>query len=268
MIEKKLQQAAEALPENRSDFSVVENRITEKARHPRPVRRRRLAIAMVLAVLLVGCVAVTEPDYHLYNGNWWNFIPGLFSDPADDFEMHDDLTRKAAEELGITLPETLGGHPIISYNRYNLTTKRVPIQLAWLSPKFVYHSSYYGVEKEEPWVSPNGIAGTRHWVEGAQIKYGPTDDEIWHRQFGFDENDVYTAANFTLANHPVEMITSVEYEGRILYVGQFDFSNYEHPHWEVTWVDHGNGVVFSVNGEAETPDTLIEYAKEIIELNK
>ena len=268
MMEQKLQNAANALPENRSDFSAVENRAAQKARRLKPLRRKRLAIAMVLAILLVGCVAVTEPDYHLYNGNWWNFIPGLFSDPADDFEMHDDLTRKAAEELGITLPETLGGNPIIGYNRYNLTTKKVPIQLAWLSPKYVYHSSYYGVEMEEPWGSPNGISGTRHWVEGAQVKYGPTDDEIWHRQFGFDENNVFTATNFTLANHTVAAITSVEYEDITIYVGQFDFSTYEQPHWEVTWVDTESGAVFSVNGEAETPDTLIEYAQQIIDLNK
>ena len=268
MIEQKLQQAADTLPESRSSFSAVENHIAEKARCPRPARRRRLAIAMILAVLLVGCVAVTEPDYHLYNGNWWNFIPGLFSDPADDFEMHDDLTWKAAEELGITLPETLGGHPTIGYNRYNLTTKKVPIQIAWLSPKYVYHSSYYGVEKEEPWVSPDGIEGTRHWVEGAQVKYGSTGDEIWRRQFGFNENDVYTAANFTLANHPVKEITSLEYKDITIYVGRFDFSAYEQPHWEVTWVDPENSVVFSVNGEAETPDSFIAYAKEIIELNR
>ena len=41
MIEKKLHAAAEALPESRNDFSAVENRMTEKARRPRPVRRRR-----------------------------------------------------------------------------------------------------------------------------------------------------------------------------------------------------------------------------------
>ena len=268
MIEQKLLSAANALPENSGDFTAVENRITQKTHRSRIIRRKRLAIAMVLAVLLVGCVSVTEPDYHLYNGNWWNFIPGLFSDPADDFEMHDDLTWKAAEELGITLPETLGGNPIIGYNRYNLTTKKVPIQIAWLSPKYVYHSSYYGVEREEPYISPDGIEGTRHWREGASVLFGSTDDKIWRRQFGFDENNAFTASNHTESWLHVDTITSMEYEGFIIYTCKITSDDLDFVNWKITWVDVGNGVAFSLDSQWEAPETLIEYAKEIIDLNR
>lgn len=267
MIEQKLQQAADNLPENRSDFSAVEEKIRKK-QHPKAIPRRRFATAILLCILLVGCVAVTEPDYHLYNGNWWNFIPGLHFDPAEEFGLQDDQTMKASKKLGITLPETLGDYPIIFFGRNNLTTKKVPIQIAWLSPHYLYYSSYYGVEMEEPYVSPDGIEGTRHWREGAEVIYGPTDDQIWRRQFGYDENDVFVAGNWTLANHPVVEITSLEYEGITIYVGQIDISSYEHPIWDVTWVDYENGVVFSLEGDFEAPDTLIEYAKEIIDLNR
>lgn len=267
MIEEKLQNAANLLPDPRSDFPAVEKHSNTKQRtSSRP--RKRLVAAMLLAVLLVGCVAASAPDYHLYNGNWWNFLPGVFFDPAEEFGLHDDQTMKTAEKLGITLPETLGGYPVIGFSKLNLTTKKVPIQIAWLSPHYVYYSSYYGVDMEEPRVSPDGIEGTHHWSEGADVTYGPTDNEIWRRQFGYDENNAFVATNWTLADHPVEEISSLEYEGITVYVAKIGIMFREKPMWDVTWVDVENGVVFSIDEYYENPDTLIAYAKEIIDLNK
>ena len=267
MIEQKLQQAAENLPEHSGDYPAVEERVKRKQYKSRPVRRKRLAIAMVLAVLLVGCVAVTEPDYHLYNGTLRGYDPGM-----DEIYKMRGLawkdTQKEAEKLGITLPETLGGYPVIDFNRYNLTNQEVPHWYALLAPRYVYHSSFYGVEMEEPYVSPDGIEGTRHWREGAEITYGSTNDEIWRRQFGFDEHDVFVAGNYKLGRGNVEEITSQEYQGYTLYIGKILYETFDYPNWDVTWVDYGRGVVFSVDGEFETPDALIGYAKEIIDLNK
>ena len=268
MIEKKLQQAADSLPENFSDFSAVENRIAAKSNRPRPVRRRRLAIAMVLVALLVGCMSVTVPEYHLYNGNWWHFIPGVHFDPADEFDLHDNQTRKAARKLGITLPETLGGHPIINFSRNNLTTREVPLWYAWIWPDYLYFSSFYGYDAEVPLVMEDGTETFAQSSVGVDVTYGPTDDEIWRRQFGFDENDVFLATNITLANLPVEEIYDLEYEDIPLYVGRITISIRKQPLWVVTWVDHDHGVVFSIDGYYETPDDLIEFAKEIIDLNK
>ena len=268
MIEQKLQAAADALPEHNSNFSALENRMAEKTSRSLPVRRGRLAIVMILAVLLVGCVAVTEPDYHLYNGNWWQFLPGLYEDPAKTFDLHWEQTQKAAAELDIILPETLDGNPVIGYDRFNLTTKKVPIQIAWLSPKYVYHSSYYGIEKEEPYISPDGIAGTGHWREGTSILYGSTDDEIWRRQFGFDENNAYTASNHTGSWLQVDTITSMEYEGFIIYTCKITGDEPDFVNWKITWLDVGNGVVFSIDSQWEDSDALIDYAKQIIDLNK
>lgn len=262
MIEEKLQNAADALPGPRSEFLAVEERAKKKARRTKSAPRKRFVVAMLLCILLVGCVAVSEPDYHLYNGNWWH---SGFGD-ANGQGWQD--TQNAAEKLGITLPETLGGHPVISFSQYNLTNQEVPIWWAWLSPRYVYQSSFYGVEMEEPYISEDGHEGTRHWKEGANVTYGSTDDEIWRRQFGYDENNVYVASNSTLAGLPVEEITSFEYEGFTVYVGRITVSTRELPLWRVTWVDAENGVVFYIDEYYETPDTLIEYAKEIIDLNK
>ncbi len=267
MIEKKLQNAASALPENHSDFSAVEIRIQEKSRRPRTVRRKRLAIVMVLVALLAGCVAAAEPDYHLYNGNWWSFVFDV--DAILDMTEHDwNQTQKAAKKLGITLPQTLGGYPVIDYGRWNLTNQEVPIWFAWLSPQYVQQYSYYGYDAEFPHTMPDGTESTLHTSVGVEVGYGSTDDNIWRRQFGFDEKDVYTAGDYTLANHPVVEITSLEYQGFTIYVGQIGITFQELPLWVVTWVDHNNGVVFSLDGYYETPDAMIGYAKEIIDLNR
>lgn len=268
MMEEKLQQAADQLPEYKGDFLAVEEKVKQKYAHPKSSPRRRFALAMVLCLLLVGCMSVTVPEYHLYNGNWWHFIPGLHFDPADEFDLHDDQTMKAAEKLGITLPETLGGYPIISFARNNLTTREVPLWYAWIWPDYLYYSSFYGYEAEFPWVMPDGTESTLHTLMGVEVTYGPTDNEVWRRQFGFDENDVYTAGDYTLANHPVVEINSLECENITIFVGQMGITFQELPRWSVTWVDQDNGVVFSIDGYFETPDAMIEYAKEIIDLNK
>ncbi len=265
MIEKKLQSAADSLPIPRGNFPEVENAVNQMQTKPKSAPRKRLIAALVLVLLLVGCMSVTVPEYHLYNGNWWNFIPG---DPTEEYGLHNDRTMKAAEELGITLPETLGGYPIIAFSRYNLTTREVPLCYAWIWPDYLYFSSYYGVEMEEPRISPEGNKSTYRWNAGTEVTYGPTDHEVWRRQFGFDESDVYTAGDYTLANHPVTEITSLEYEGITVYVGQIGISFRELPRWSVTWVDCENGVVFSLDGYYETPDDMIGFAKQIIDLNK
>ena len=94
------------------------------------------------------------------------------------------------------------------------------------------------------------------------------EDVPGRRQFGFDDTDVYIAWSDNLAWVHVENITYLEYEGYTLYIGKNIIDTLESPYWDVTWVDHGNGVVFSVDGVAETPDALIEYAKQIIDLNR
>ena len=267
MIEQKLQNAANGLPENHSDFSAVENRIAEKANRPQPIRRVRLAIALVLALLLVGCMAVYEPDYHLYNGRWWSFVFDM--DPVLDMTEHDwNQTQKAAKKLGITLPQTLGGYPVIDYGRWNLTDREVPLWFAWLSPQYIQQSSYYGYDAEFPHTMPDGTETTLHTSVGVEVGYGPTDDEIWRRQFGYDENDAFVAGNWTLVGHPVEEITSFEYEGVTVYVAKIGITFRELPLWVVTWVDYGNGVVFSLDGYYETPEEMTGYAMEIIDLNR
>lgn len=266
MIEEKLQAAADRLPGPRGDYLDVEDRVRKKQVRPKAASRKRLVTLILLAVLLVGCVAVTEPDYHLYNGNWWSFVDGV--DEIHDMTGQDwKDTQKAAEKLGITLPENLGGYPVIGFSRYNLTNQKTVIQLAWLFPRYVYQSSYYGVEMEESYVSPDGIQGTRHWREGADVTYGSTEDEIWRRQFGYDENDVFIGSNYTTGQVDTEGIASQEYAEQTIYVGKVLYDTLDLPIWVVTWVDNANGVVFSLDGEFETPDTLIEYAKQIIDLN-
>lgn len=268
MIEQKLQSAAQALPQPRGDYLDVEERVKKKQRKPKSTPRKRLIVAMVLAVLLVGCMSVTVPEYHLYNGNWWQFIPGLHFDPADVFDTHGKQTHETAKDLGITLPETLGEYPIIEFNRFNLTTKAVPLWYAWINPHYLYFSTYYGVEIEESFINDQGNESTLHRKEGVELIYGSTENDIWRRQFGYDTQNVFDAGNSILSGHQVEEITALEYEGFTVYTGKISIWYSGDTWWNVTWVDETNGVVFSLDCVFDTPDVLIEYAKEIIDLNR
>ena len=265
MIEEKLQEAANRLPECRYNFLAVEEKAKEKTNRPKPVRRRRLAIAMVRALLLVGCVAVTEPEYYLYNGNWAGFLEdGLSNTPNWAWQE----TQKECEKLGLLLPETLGDFPVIDFGRYNLTTKKVPIQIAWLAPRYVYSSCFYGVVNRELWVTPDGIECERHWKEGAEVTYGSISEDVWQRQFGYDTNNVYVGSNYTRTSMPVEEIFPLDLDGITLYVAKVSASLSEKPLWHVTWVDNANGWVISVDGYFDSAKVLIRYAQEIIDLNK
>ena len=265
MIEEKLQAAADQLPVSRSNFLAVEEKAKHKTSQPKPVHRRRLAIAMVLTLLLVGCVAVTEPEYYLYNGNWVEFW-GNGRDSTSDWAHQE--TMKEAGKIGLQLPETLDDFPVIDFSRYNLTTKKVPIQIAWLAPRYVYCSSFYGVVNTELWVTPEGIENERFWKEGVEVTYGSIEEDVWRRQFGYDTDDVYAGDNYTRANYPVEEIFSLDLDGITLYVARITASYSEHPLWHVTWVDQEKGLVISVDGYFETPKNLIRYAQKIIDLNK
>jgi hypothetical protein len=60
----------------------------------------------------------------------------------------------------------------------------------------------------------------------------------------------------------------MEYEGFIIYTCKLTSDDLDFVNWKITWVDVGNGVAFSLDSQWETPETLIEYAKEIIDLNR
>lgn len=274
MMEMKLQQTADALPEPKLDYLTIEEAAKKLVTSPAVYRkkRRRVALICCIALLLVGCVAgPTVPEYHLYNGSYYVLFPGIAFDVLME-ELGIDLTlnsaKSAAEDLSWAVPETLGGSPFLRAEKYNLTTKESHYLTAMLFHHYTYHSIDYGFEMETEITLEDGSPSTASWDENdVRITFGSMDNEVWRRQFGFDEDDVcitYTEdLNFTDTY-------SLEYEGFTLYVGTRQFKSDFYGLLStcgqyVSWVDYDHNTVFCIYARDDSPDFAIACAQELID---
>lgn len=274
MIEQKLQQAADTLPQPTGDYLAVEEAFKSQQTHA-PVyrkKRRQVALILCLSLLLVGCVAgPTVPEYHLYNGNIDLLFPGIAFDAIRNeigWDPEWDSAEKSAKELSWTIPETLGESPCIGADKYNLTTKESNWFMAMLFHHYTYYSVDYGYEMETEVILEDGTPSTAHWTDaGVGLTFGSMDNDVWHRQFGFNENDVWIAYSAFL-----DYIDSysLEYDGYTLYVGTWqsddDFYGLSSYYGQrISWVDYDHNTVFQINSRDDTPDFAIQCAKELID---
>lgn len=252
MIEQKLQQAANRMPEHTDNYPSVEE--AARNRHSQPRRRPASHLALILCVclLLVGCVAgPTVPEYHLYSGA----IPA-------------GAAQRAAKDAGWTIPETLGESPMLEERKYNLTTKETSYLMAQLFYHYTYHAVEYGHKMETDITLEDGSHSVAVWEDAdVDLTFGSTDNEVWRRQFSFDENDVWTGNSKYL-----DFIDSysLEYNGFTLYVGTCRFDNDFYGLLSfycqfVSWVDHDRNTVFQISARDDTPDFAIQCAKELID---
>lgn len=273
MMEQKLQQAANTLPEPTLDFLSVEEASKNKQNAPRPRgQRRRLATMVCLCLLLVGCVAgPTVPEYHLYNGSLALLFPGIaFDEFCDLLDRDPELTsaQKFAEELSWSIPQTLGGSPCYGAEKYNLTTKESNWFMAMMFHHYTYHSIDYGYEMETDITREDGTSSSAHWTDAdVELTFGSMDNDVWRRQFSFDENDVWSGNSkyFDFIDS-----FSLEYDDYILYVGTRQFHDDFYGLLSscgqyVSWVDYDQNTVFCIYCRDDTPDFAIDCAKELID---
>lgn len=270
MMEQKLQQAADALPEPELDYLAVEEAWKNRNAQPKQKPKRlRLAILVCLALLLVGCVAgPTVPEYHLYNGSLSLLFPGLAFDDFCDIIGHDpelNSAKKVAEELGWTIPDTLGGSPCYGADKFNLTTQESHWFIAMLFHHYTYHSVDYGYEMITEVTVEDGHQSDAHWTkDDVRITFGSMDNEVWRRQFHFGEDDVWVAPEGSVDVH------SLKYEGFTLYVSTYpldsDFFGLLSQYLQrIYWMDYDHNTVFSLTAQDDTPDFVIACAKELID---
>lgn len=274
MIERRLQQAADKLPEPKSDYLAVEQAFKKRQnRTPfRKTMRRRAVPVLCIMLLLVGCVAgPTVPEYHLYNGSLSLLFPGIAFDEICELAGWDpelNSAEESAKGLGWSIPDSLGESPQIGVEKYNLTTKASNWFMAMLFHHYTYHSVDYGFEMETEITREDGTHSTAHWTDAdVELTFGSLDNDVWRRQFGFDGNDVWVSHS-TVPDF-VDACT-LEYEGFTLYVGTRQFNNnfyglYSYYGQYIHWVDYDHNTVFALYCRDETPDFAIECVKELID---
>lgn len=276
MLEHTLQQAVDNLPEPTLDYITIEESAKKQRSSPVLLRkkRRRVALMLCLSLLLVGCVAgPTVPEYHLYNGSLSLLFPGIAFDViCEEMGWDAELSsaEKTAENLGWTIPNTLGESPKIGADKYNLTTQESHYLLAMLFHHYTYHSVSYGYEMETEITREDGTPSTAHWTDAdVRITFGSMENEVWHRQFGFDENDIWAGAN--IGGDDLVNSYPVDYNGVILYVATYysgenffyglisDYRQYIH------WIDYDHNTVFQIYARDDTSDFAIACAQELID---
>ena len=252
MIEQKLQQAADRLPEHTDNFLSVEETVRSRQSQPRRKPTPHLALMFCVCLLLVGCVTVpTVPEYHLYSG-----------------AISAGAAQRAAKDAGWTIPETLGKSPKLEERKYNLTTKETSYLVAQLFYHYTYHAVEYGHKMETDITLEDGSPSVAVWEDAdVDLTFGSMDNEVWRRQFSFDENDVWIDSSKHL-----DYIDSysLQYEGFTLYVGTCKFDNdfyglLSYYCQFVSWVDHDHNTVFQISARDDTPDFAIACAKELID---
>ena len=275
MTERKLQHAANTLPEPKTDFlSVEEAYKTQQALAPHYQRkRRRIAWILCFALLLTGCVfGPTVPEYHLYNGDLGLLFPTLAVDEIAHLMGTDPewkSARKEAEALGWTIPESLGGSPWYAVSKANLTTKKSNWFMAMLFHHYTQYSVRYGYEMETEITLEDGTSATANWTDrDVRLEFGSLEQDVWRRQFGFDGNDIWVG--YESSNGQVEECRTVEYEGATLYVATYCYDNdfyglLSHYGQHVFWVDYDHNTVFHLFSYDDTPDFVFSCAKELID---
>ena len=272
MMERKLQQAADALPRHNDDFLAVEEAFRKRQSRHRPNPKRRLILVLCLSLLLVGCVAgPTFPEYHLYNGSVELLFPGIgFDVLCEELGWDPNLgsAKKAAEEHGWTLPDTLGGSPQFDSCIFNLTTEESHWFTAMLFHHYTYHAVNYGYEMVTEVIKEDGSPVSANWTDaGVELVFASTENPVWRRQFGFNEQDEWVGVP---SRYELETVQTVDYMDLTLYAVTLDFQNNFYGLISsygqyVYWVDHDHNTAFYLYSRDDTTDFILSCAKELID---
>lgn len=268
MIESKLYQAAQALPTPKTSFCEIENeaRISKNNQIFRIRKYRMVAAMLVCAFLLMGSAvmaATTEVNYSA-----WAKRSNSFTD-----------AKIIGGNIGIIIPEALDDSPF-----YNITTMYVvPDGTTYLdaliNPAYPWYSVDYGVQdvvrrynSDEP---DSGFSESAVIYDDYSVSFGSTENELYKYVFSLDETGTRILENALPGSYHTE-----EYNGitmQIVTDVQYDDNGNEvfAYHHRIIWIDTENHAVFSLhksfyadeNEADQLPEEMIDFAKEIIDMN-
>lgn len=261
MIESKLHQASQALPEPTSTYSQIQEKAYRNQRRSSfSVRQhRRVAALLVCVVLLMGSAAIAATTAIDYSA--WASHSRAFADCV-----------RIADKLGITLPESIGDSPFCEVTTLYVVPEGTTYLEALSTPTYQWYDVDYGVQE---------IIRTKHseTIEVSDeysLAFGSTDGELWGYVFSLDESGTWALDNTLPGSYQTE-----EYKGITLQMGttvhyniESDSEIFSYQH-KVIWVDTNLNVVFVINksfyaeedAADKFPDKMIEFAKSIIDQN-
>lgn len=243
MIEQKLQAAAEALPTPEGRFAPIVH-TAQRLSHParKPIRKR--AVALILALLLLGGCAAGAVSYTYWVGPVW-------------YDSYADAVRLSGD-LDVLVPEELGESPFYDVTTVHTSTQNRFWMLGWIFYRYKTVALEYGTAG----TFLNEDGDTVHTVlDHIYLQFGSTENELWRDIFPFTDDGIWCDDELD-----PETYASETYNGVLLQSGAI-----VRP-WtrlnEVIWVDESLKVCFMLSSSDYTMDELLTFAKEIIDLNR
>ena len=257
MMEQKLRNAAEQMPEPKTTFLEIGRKACQPKPGPTSFRTRRIAIAALCVVLLLAtaCAAATGLQY-----------TGMVS-PL--------VTRSGVERaLDIELPSDLDDSPCYEVISVNVVPEGTNDILGRLFPDYRWYSLNYGViETVRETYSDEQGNGYAEWTETRDkwdLTVGGLDNDLWQHCFSLN-------ADGTLApDNQMTLTRTEQYRGITLQIGVWPITDWENPDQitsylhKIVWVDWEAGAVFDFDTYRPTdefPEELLQFTKAIIDLN-
>lgn len=245
MIEAKLQQAVENLPEPVGEFPVY-----QKANAPRRFSRK---LVLITAMLLTVLIIATGYTYSKVTYGGW---AGMYS--LDIFEAN-----LRVKKFDLKLPETLQGSPFDHMSEIYVVPTGTPKLVALVNPYYHAYSVWYEIGKEEVIDEKT----THHWSENRIIvSFGTTRQETWKYYFQvFDTDSEKNWAGRSLIPGTYEEVT---YEDYTIQMGSYfkDYATGRYYGHCVQYLDGQRQLCIRIS--ADSLDIALAAAKDIIDLNK
>lgn len=263
-MEEKLKLSANNLPQPHTDYLSLEETAKQSSqKHILSRRRKWLSVTLALIVLLLGATTVGAATTEIDMCMWATFSL---------------IPMQVEHRLGIQIPKSLGDSDYLSTTNLHTVPKGTTYLEAILNPVYRWYSIKYGTRVEV--VEENGDRGTKTtWdtLNPYELDVGSTKNELWKYTFCFTDEGVWERSDILPETYRTE-----EYNGITVYSGTKvhyyePIEGWDHTSittYLVVWVDEANHTLFSLSTEVYDTDSivpppeLLEYAKQIIDLNK
>ena len=261
-MEERLKIAASRLPQPKGDYLAVEEACTHKQVRRSGIRKRRFAVILTAALLLFVCVTGVAATAEVNHSAWVDPIARPWS-----------TVKREMKKLDYAFPKNLGESPFSQAEHMYFC----PPGTSWL--KTILNPSY------KPTIITYGTAPhivTSDKKPEMQLMFGSTLNQYCHQWWILQEDyEPWFMRSDKLLEGTGQRL---EYEGNILYTGTEVFGGtqtvtdmegnpitidtnewYKH---NVLWVDPQRNLACCLDSGEVDLETLLEYAKGIIDLNK
>lgn len=263
-MEEKLKLAVNDLPQPCTDFLSIEENAKRSTRKPALTSRRtRISVTLALIVLLLGVTTVGAATTEIDMSMW-----GTTS----------ILPTVVENRLGIQVPRAIGDSDYCWTMNLHTVPKGTTYLEAILNPAYRWYSIEYAERVEIVEETDTGHQKiTWDNRNPYQLRVGSTENELWKYTFCFSDDGEWIRSDIL-----PETCRTEEYNGITVYSGTKVYYYEEIEGWEYTsittyyvvWVDEAKQTLFSLSTEVydtdstATPPELLEYARQIIDMNK